>query len=588
MSLDAFIVLLVLVTAMVGFIQDYYPPEGIAFAALIVLSATGILSVSETLGGFSNPATITVACMFVMSAGLMRSGAIGWMGRALVRFGTTRLRLTLMMSMTAGPISAFINNTAAVAVFLPLLLEACERHKISPSKLLIPLSYATQFGGVCTLIGTSTNLLVSSIAVSSGMQALNMFTPTPLGLVLFAVGLLYLIVVAPKLLPDRRGAEVMAQYGLVDYLAELRVSLESRIAGQHLRATVAEAKHGVRIVEVIRGTEKLLAPGDILLHPGDILLVQGAAKNLFAFREQLGLTMTPNFQPKLEMLESGEIEVVEALIPPNSRFAGETIAKLRLELHQNALVLALHRRGTPIRDELSSISVAVGDALLLLVRRNELADLRRDGDLILVERSARPAAGRQGRTALAIVVGVLLAASLDWMPITIAALAGILLMVTTRVLTLEETYASINWRVVAMLAAMIPLGLAMEKSGLASYLVGFLVSASGSSSPWVALALVYLATALLTEVMSNNGTAVLLGPISISLARTMEVDPLPFLMAVMFAASTSFSTPVGYQTNMMVYTAGSYRYSDFLRVGIPLNLLFFVVSVFMIPRIWPF
>jgi len=381
---------------------------------------------------------------------------------------------------------------------------------------------------------------------------------------------------------------VMAQYGLVDYLAELRVSLESRIAGQHLRATVAEAKHGVRIVEVIRGTEKLLAPGDILLHPGDILLVQGAAKNLFAFREQLGLTMTPNFQPKLEMLESGEIEVVEALIPPNSRFAGETIAKLRLELHQNALVLALHRRGTPIRDELSSISVAVGDALLLLVRRNELADLRRDGDLILVERSARPAAGRQGRTALAIVVGVLLAASLDWMPITIAALAGILLMVTTRVLTLEETYASINWRVVAMLAAMIPLGLAMEKSGLASYLVGFLVSASGSSSPWVALALVYLATALLTEVMSNNGTAVLLGPISISLARTMEVDPLPFLMAVMFAASTSFSTPVGYQTNMMVYTAGSYRYSDFLRVGIPLNLLFFVVSVFMIPRIWPF
>lgn len=588
MTLDAFIVLLVLVSATVGFIQDRYPPEGIAFAALIVLTLSDILSVKEALGGFSNEATVTVACMFVLSAGLMRSGALGWVGRALVRFGTTPLRLTFMTSMTAGPVSAFVNNTAAVAVFLPLVLEASERHKISPSKVLIPLSYATQIGGVCTLIGTSTNLLVSSIAVSSGMPALEMFTPTPLGLILFCVGMLYLVLAAPWLLPANRGAGLMAQYGLSDYLAELRVDLGSRIAGQHLRTSAIEGQHGVRIIEVLRRDEKMLAPADLVLQPNDILLVQGSAQNLFAFREHLGLTMTPHFVPKLEMLESGNIEVVEALIPPESRFAGETIGKLRMHLHQNALVLALHRRGTPIRDKLSSITVAVGDALLLLVSRADLPDLRREGDLILVERSARPAAVRQGRAALGIAITVLVAASMDWVPITVGALAGILLMVMTRVLTLEETYAAINWRVIAMLAAMIPLGMAMEKSGLAAYLVGFLVSASGSSSPWLALALVYLATALLTEVMSNNGTAVLLGPIAISLARAMDVDPLPFLMAVMFAASTSFSTPIGYQTNMMVYSAGGYRFSDFLRVGIPLNLLFFVVSVALIPRIWPF
>jgi di/tricarboxylate transporter len=588
MTLDAFIVLVVLVSATVGFIQDRYPPEGVAFAALIALTASGILNVKESLSGFSSEATITVACMFVLSAGLMRSGALGWIGRALVRYGTTPMRLKFMTTMTAGPVSAFVNNTAAVAVFLPLVLEACERHRISPAKVLIPLSYSTQIGGVCTLIGTSTNLLVSSIAVSAGMPALMMFTPTPLGIILFGVGLLYLLLVAPWLLPANRGAELMAQYGLSDYLAELRVDLGSRIAGQHLRTSAIEAQHGVRIIEILRRDEKMLAPADLVLQPEDIVLVQGSPQNLFAFRESLGLTMTPHFVPRLEMLESGDIEVVEALIPPDSRFAGETIAKLRMQLHQNALVLALHRRGTPIRDKLSSITVAVGDALLLLVSRSDLPDLRREGDLILVERSARPAAARQGRAALGIVIAVLVAASMNWVPITIGALAGILLMVMTRVLTLEETYAAVNWRVVAVLAAMIPLGLAMEKSGLAAHLVGFIGSASDSNSPWIALALVYLATALLTEVMSNNGTAVLLGPIAISLARAMEVDPMPFLMAVMFAASTSFSTPVGYQTNMMVYSAGGYRFSDFLRVGIPLNLVFFLASVLLIPRIWPF
>lgn len=552
------------------------------------MTVSGILTVPEALGGFSNEATITVACMFVLSAGLMRSGALAWLGRWLIRFGTTRFRLTAITALTAGPVSAFINNTATVAVFLPLLLEATERHKISPSKLLIPLSYATQFAGVCTLIGTSTNLLVSSIAVSSGMEPLQMFTPTPLGIVLFGAGLLYLLLIAPMLLPGRRGTEVMTQYGLTDYLAELRVGLESRVAGQHLRVAAVEGQHGVRIVEVMRDEEKLLAPGDLVLQPGDILLVKGSARNLFSFREHLGLTMTPHFVPKLEMLESGDIEVVEALIPPNSRFIGETIAALRMELHQNALVLALHRRGTSVREKLGDIEIAIGDALLLLVRRAELPDLRREGDLILVERSARPAAARQGRTALSIVAAVVIAAAMGWVPIAIAALAGILMMVMTKVLTLDETYASINWRVVAMLAAMIPLGLAMQKSGLATVLVSYVVQGFAADSPWVALFLVYMVTAILTEIMSNNGTAVLLAPIAISMARSLEVDPMPFVMAVMFAASTAFSTPVGYQTNLMVYNAGGYRFRDFLRVGIPLNLLFMAIATQLIPRIWPF
>ena len=588
MTLDAFIVLLVLVAAMVGFIQDRYPTEGIALAALLALTLSGILNVREALSGFSNEATVTVACMFVLSAGLMRSGALGRIGRFLLRFGTTRFRLSVLTTMTAGPVSAFINNTAAVAVFLPLILEAAERNKISPSKLLIPLSYATQFGGVCTLIGTSTNLLVSSLAVSSGMAALGMFTPTPLGVVLFGVGVAYLLIVAPFLLPSRRSAEVMTQYGLNDYLAELRVDLGSKCAGQSLRTSEVEVRHGVRIIEVLRGEAKVLAPADLKLLPDDLLLVQGPAQNLFALRESLGLTMTPHYQPKLELLESGDIEVVEALIPPDSRFAGDTIARLRMHLHQNALVLALHRRGTSIREKLGSVTVAVGDALLLLVRRDELPDLRREGDLILVERSARPAATRQSRAALAIAIAVIGTAALDLVPIAIGSLAGILLMVMTRVLTLEEAYAAIHWRVVAVLAAMIPLGLAMDKSGLASLLVGQLVALTSTDAPWMALAMVYLATALLTEFMSNNGTAVLLAPIAISLARALEVDPMPFVMAVMFAASTSFSTPVGYQTNLMVYNAGGYRFRDFLRVGIPLNLLFFVVSVALIPRIWPF
>lgn len=588
MTLEAFIVLLVLVSATVGFIQDRYPPEGVAFAALIVLVLSGVLKVPEALSGFSNTATITVACMFVLSAGLMRSGALSWIGRFLLRFGKTPLRMSMATTLSVGPISAFVNNTAAVAVFLPLIIEAAERHKLSPSKLLIPLSYASQFGGVCTLIGTSTNLLVASIAASAGMQAFGIFTPTPHGLLLFAVGAVYLLVVAPLLLPERRSGELMAQYGLVDYIAELRVGLESRMAGEPLRLSAIEAQFGVRIVEVIRDGQKLFAPIDVTAKPGDILLAQGAAQNLFAFREKYGLTMTPDFVPRLEMLESGEIEVVEALVPPESRFAGEPLSKLRFELHGNALVLAIHRRGTALREKLGELTVKVGDALLLLVKRSELAYLRRDGDLILVERTTRPAAGRQSRYALAIVVAVFAAAVAGWVPIAIGALAGIILMVMTRVLTLEEVYAAVNWRVIMLLAGMIPLGLAMEKSGLARLLVEQLLMHSEAATPLFALAMIYLTTAILTEVMSNNGAAVLLTPLAITMARALEADPMPFVMAVMFAASTSFATPVGYQTNMMVYSAGGYRYRDFLKVGIPLNLMFFAVSVWFIPQIWPF
>lgn len=588
MTLESFIVLLVLVSVTVAFTQDHYPPEGIAFAALIALVLFGVLKVPDALSGFSNQATITVACMFVLSAGLMRSGALSWIGRFLLRFGTTPARLSMASTFAVGPMSAFVNNTAAVAVFLPLIIEAAQRHKIAPSKLLIPLSYASQFGGVCTLIGTSTNLLVASIAAGAGMHAFGIFTPTPHGLILFAVGAVYLLLVAPMLLPERRTGELMAQYGLVDYIAELRVGLGSTIAGMPLRLSALEAQFGVRVVEVIRNGEKLFAPVDVTPQPGDVLLVQGAAQGLFAFREKYGLTMTPDFVPNLEMLESGDIEVVEALVPPDSRFAGDPLSRLRFELHGNALVLAMHRRGTSLRDKLGELTVQVGDALLLLVKRSELAYLRRDGDLILVERTARPAAARQGRFALAIVIAVFASAVAGLMPIAVAALSGVLAMVMTRVLNLDEVYAAINWRVIMLLAGMIPLGLAMEKSGLALLVVEQLLLHSGAGTPLMALAMVYLATALLTEVISNNGAAVLIAPLAITMARALDADPMPFVMAVMFAASTSFATPVGYQTNMMVYNAGGYRYRDFLKVGIPLNLIFFVLSVWFIPRIWPF
>ena len=587
MGFEAYLVLAVVIAAVIAFISERFPVEGVALASLLALLVGGVLTVDQGFKGFANEAVITVAAMFVLSAGLQRSGALNALARWLVIYGTSPARLLLLVVLAGGLSSGIVNNTAIVAVFIPLVLAAAQSNKLSPSKLLIPLSYASQLGGVCTLLGTSTNLLVASIAIGAGVGQMGVFAPTPYGLIVFAVGGLYLMLISPWLLPATRVTELTETYSLGDYISELRVDAGSPLVGRRIRVQEWESESGITVLEVIRDKGKLFSPLDVTVRPDDVLLVKGKVESLMGFRDRYKLMIAPDFSLSDEELVGNNIVLVEALVAPSSRFAGETLASLDFYRHYNTLVLAIQRRGQVLRDKLKEVTLTFGDSLLLLARQEDLPQLRRSQDLIMLERGERMRTPKRARMALIIMTLVVGLAAFKVLPIIVTALLGVMAMLLARCLTIDEAYLAVEWRVILLLACMIPLGTAMQDTGLARWVSDNVIGVVSPLGAVATLSAVYLLTAILTELMSNNAAAVLMAPIAITSARTMDADPLPFLLAVMFAASTAFSTPLGYQTNTMVYNTGGYRFRDFLQVGLPLNFLLWIMATIVIPLIWP-
>ncbi len=589
MTPDTWIVLGLIAAMMVAFFTERFPPESVGLAGAVVLLLSGILTPGEMLAGFGNPATVTVACMFILSAGLQKTGALAALGAVLMRTARWPWLLLLLIMVVTGAISAFVNNTAAVAVLLPLVLLAARERKLPASRFLIPLSYASQFGGVCTLIGTSTNLLVNSIAVKAGLPAFTMFEFAQLGLLLFAAGTLYLWILGPWLLPDRHATEMVERYGLGEFITELRVMPGSPLIGRALGAGRLPGDTPVKLVEIVRDKQHLLSPLDEPLLAGDLLLVRGEAKGLLALKGRSGLALNPEFKLRDAVLQGDDLMLAEAIVAPGAPFAGQTVGDLRFGDAHELAVLALQRHGTVLRQRLAHTPLEIGDILLVLGRRAAVHRLTHERDFILLGEVSAPKLTR-GRVpwALGIMTAVVVAAALSVVDILPASILGGLALWATGCLKTEEIFEAVQWRVVVLLAAMIPLGTALEKTGGAVWLAKQALDLAGNGSPVFALGALYLLTAVLTEFMSNNATAVLLAPLGIGIAHSLGVDPKPFVMAVAFAASTSFATPVGYQTNAMVYTAGGYRFTDFARLGIPLNLLFFALAVWGIPRFWPF
>jgi len=583
------LVLAILVGAVALFATEKLPVDQVALLVLAALLLFGLVTPAEGISGLSNPATVTVAAMFVLSAGLQKTGAVSALGALLVRWGGNHFLLLALLMGGIGLVSAFINNTAAVAVFLPLVLTTAAARKVSSSKLLIPLSYASQFGGVCTLIGTSTNLLVSAIAERSGVGAFSMFEFAGLGLIMFAAGTVYLLLLSRWLLPDRRGAQLTQNYQLGEYITELRVTKESPFIGQTVLDTKLGESQDTTVLELIRGERKVWSPLREPLQAGDILLVRGKVKDLVALRNTTGLEIEPEFKLKDEALEEGDLDLVEALVAPHSRLAGHTLSGLDFHWRYKAIVLAVQRRGQLLREKLANVRLRFGDALLLLGPKEEIARLRADDNLIVLEeRRDVPLHARKAPLALAIIAGVVILAALNIQPILVTAILGCAALTVAGCLRLEDAYRAVDWKVIVLLAGVLPLGIALEKSGAAQLIADTTIRLTKDAGPVVVLAALYLLTAVLTECMSNNAAAVLLAPIAITAATKLGVSPKPFLMAVTFAASTSFATPVGYQTNTMVYNAGGYRFTDFMKVGIPLNLIFWGLSVYFIPKFWPF
>lgn len=592
--LPIILVLAILVAAVWLFATEKFPIDFVAVMVLGAVLVTGLVTVEEGISGFANPATITVGAMFVLSAGLMKTGALQALARLLERFGRHPLGLLLLLIPAAALPSAFINNTPVVAVFLPLVLAVCARRKFSPSKFLIPLSFASQFGGVCTLIGTSTNILVSELSAQAGLGTFAMFEFSRLGLIMVAAGALYFLAIGYWLLPERRGEELTATYQLGEYLTELRVMAGSPLIGKTVRAARLDRHHDVTVLEILRGAEKLFAPLNEALRAGDILLVRGKVKALMELKSATQLEIEPEFKLRDDTLRSGDLALVETLVAPRSRLQGRTLAELEFRRQYNAIVLAIQRQGHTFREQLRSVRLRFGDALLVMGPRAEIARLRAGEDLIVLEPVDEPALRQhKGILALVIVGLVVLFAAVPLvggrpLPILATAVLGCVALVATRCISLEEAYAAIDWKVIFLLAGILPLGIAMEKTGAAEFLARHSLQLVGDFGPVAVLAMLYLLAAVLTECMSNNACAVLLTPIAISTATGLGLSPKPFLMAIMFAASTAFATPVGYQTNTMIYNPGGYRFTDFMKVGIPLNLLFWVLAIYFIPRFWPF
>ena len=583
MSLQAWAVAAIVIAAMALFISEKLRYDVIGLLVLAALLVSGILTPAEGLSGFSNEATVVVAAMFALNAGLVGTGALDPLIRTLSRIQRPWL-LTLAILVIVCFLGAFVKNTALVATFLPVTLSVCARARTSPARVLIPMSYAAQMGGVCTLLGTSSNLLTNSLAVQHGMPEFGVFEFTKLGALLAVAGIIYLMLVGRWLLPRHIDTEHSENLELGKFVTELRVLADSPLIGGSVAAAKLGERFGIYVLELLRGDEHLWAPREQELREGDVLLARGDWERLEEFRLKLKLEIAPAAN-----LPAGRRVLIEALVAPGARVAGDTVEDIGTRWGDDAVVLAVQRRSRILREQLKHTRLEVGDILLLLVDEPALRQLRRESGLVVLsERGDTRATRRKAPLAIGILVAVVAVAGLGILPIVVSALVGCVAMALTGCFSFEDVYEAMDWKVIVLLGAILPLGIALEKTGLAREVVAAGMHLVGQHGPLAALLMVYLLTALLTEMMGHNPSVVLMVPIAISVAHVMQVSPTPFVICVAFAAATSFATPVGYPTNTMVYAAGGYRFADFMKVGIPLIAMFCALSMWLIPRFWPF
>ena len=579
------------VCAVVLFVTEKFSTDIVAILVMIVLLVFRVLTPAEGLAGFANTATVTVGAMFVLSAGMFRSGAVNFVGKALGRLARHSSRLMLFVLMVGvGVLSSFLNNTAAVAILIPVVIVVARRAKTSPSKLLMPLSYASMFGGMCTVLGTSTNILASSIAEQAGLGAFSMFEFTKLGIIFFAVGVAYMMTLGRRLVPDHRGqGDLTTSFGLGDYLTDLVLQTESKSVGHSLASAPLVKELNIDVLQILRGEDTLRPTPETILREGDVLRIQGDLRTINELKGRAGVTFGMSMKWRDEHLQSTDTRLVEAVVGPSSPLAGKSLTESRLRENYGASVLAIRQHGTLRHGQFENITLMPGDALLIDVPNDQIEHLTQQRVFLVVSRAGIPRFDwRKASKAVAIVIAVVVVAATGLLPIVAAAATGALMMVLSGCVSTEEAYGAIEWNVLFLLAGMLSLGAAMEKTGASTMLADGMIDSVGGLGPLALLAAFFGATMLLTEVMSNNATVALLLPIAITTAQAIDVDPRAFMFAVVFAASSSFMTPVGYQTNTMIYGPGQYRFKDFARVGAPLNLIFWALGTLLIPWFWPF
>ena len=590
MGFETALVLGLLLLVFATFITEKLAPDVVALGAVGVLIVSGILETEQFLSVFSNSAPAAIAGMFVISAGLERTGCLDVVSRFLKYLaGRSYLELMLAITLIAMISSAFMNNTPVVIVLTPLIISLAHSINVAPTKLLIPLSYAAIMGGTTTLIGTSTNILVSGVAADEGLRPIGMFEMTLPAAMMAGVGLIYLLTLSRFMLPDRQSfSAILENQPKRQFIAEVLIARDSNYIGQTLEET-GITNEKTNVIDVIRGHWSLRSSlKEVKLRAGDRLVIETDTGEMLSLKES-GEVEFHGTGDDLEPVRASETVLMEGSVSPTSSFIGRSIESLKLRRNYGVYILAVHRNEQDIRRDFEKLNLRFGDTLLVEGSADGIARLMEAGDLVSLTAPREKAVRRsKAPIVLATLAAVMGLAAMNVMPIAGLAILGALVVVLSGSLDVDDAYKSIDWHILFLIFGMLGISMAMAQTGAAALIVENVVSWVKDLPPTYVLGSIFLITWVLTEMVSNNATAVLIAPIAIAVADQLGLDTRPFIMAVMFGASASFTTPIGYQTNTFVYGAGGYKFLDFVQFGLPLNIIFGFMVMYIIPLFFPF
>ena len=596
MNFEILIVLSLIVLAFSLFVTEKFPLDVTALLILSILLIGQFLTIEEAISGFSNPAVITIGLLFILSYALQKTRILEYLIIRINKLVSRSKNLGLgVYLLTIAIASALMNNTAIVAVFMPVTIRLAHQYKVSPSKLLIPLSYAAIMGGTLTLVGTSTNLLVNAIYVDNGGISLGMFEFAQYGWIPLTIGLVYVIWIAPLILPSRTiTSSLTKSYHMAGYLTEMKISNDSPLIGKTCRDRNINQNYDVMVLDIQReGYLISTKVGEKIIQAGDILFVKGSVESFLRMKEVEKISLLTDEKLTQKELEQEDNVLMECMLTDKSDIVGKTLMQSNFRKRFRTFILAIRRDGSIIRKKIAHVILHTYDTLLIYGGRKEIDKLASRGDFILLgEVQADLIKSRFWWVSILAIITTIVLAAFGILPILKGAIISAVILLLLRIISPNEAYQSIHWQVIVLIAALIPLGIAIESTGTAAF-IGQLISEtvsdfSPNKQPYILLGLIYLITMILTEVSSNTATAIIMAPIVMAVTNQMGIDARPFIFAVCFAASASFVTPVGYQTNLMVYGPGGYKFSDFIKVGLPLSIIFWLLAILFIPIIWPF
>jgi di/tricarboxylate transporter len=595
MSLPIVITLVLLVVALILFATEKLPVDVIGIILVMALVMTRVLTVQEGVAGFGNDIIITIGGLFILVGGLVKTGLADLIGRRLYRLaGGSEFILTALIMGVSACAASVLKNTTTTAMFLPVVLGLAAKAKLAPSKLLMPMAFGAILGGSCTLIGTSTNLAVSGAIQRYGQPPLSMFELTTVGMVMVAAGMLYMLTIGRKMLPNTgRGDSLAEQYSIREYVSELLVLPGSRLVGQTLAESNINGELDLAVLGIIRDEQRIPARAYERIHINDLLIVEGKIGDILRVKEEDGLEIKPDFKLNDADFVGEDVRLFELIVMRDSRLIGQSLKTARFRQHYDLTVLAINRHGESFISKLSSVQLKFGDVLLVQGTRDEVEHLVIEGEMLLLEdvsgSTARVEKRKWALAAFFLFLGLSLSKLVTGfdIPLAICVLSGVLLLLATRTIRYNEMYSLINFRLLVLIACMMSFGVAMENTGTDTYLAGFIEMYFRQYGGTAVLAGFFLLTVALTQPMSNQAAALVVLPVAVKTAVALGLNPRTFIIAITYAASFSFITPLE-PACVLIYTPGGYKFMDFVRIGTILTLLVFGISMFLVPIFWPF